>query len=148
MIGMFLFATLVMTNLARQPNRRTFYKEISAEYLPTELNQAYVCPYLLTLGKVLMSFSYDRIMKRLKDGLNDNQWEYTRLLLGWLVCSKRPLKWREVEVAFSIDMSTSEIRTDLDMDLALRDDAQELCGSLVQVLKGNRVELVHSTAKE
>ncbi|KAL2849960.1 hypothetical protein BJX68DRAFT_275805 [Aspergillus pseudodeflectus] len=129
--GMFLFATLVMTNLARQPNRRTFYKEISAEYLPTELNQA-----------------YDRIMKRLQDGLNDNQWEYTRLLLGWLVCSKRPLKWREVEVAFSIDMNTSEIRTDLDMDLTLRDDAQELCGSLVQVLKGNRVELVHSTAKE
>ncbi|KAL2808471.1 hypothetical protein BJX63DRAFT_439377 [Aspergillus granulosus] len=129
--GMFLFAKLVMGNLARQPNRREFYNEISAETLPTELNEAYT-----------------RIMARLKRDSKPSQFKYTRLLLGWLVCSKRPLKWTEIQLAFSIDMKTSEIRNDLDMDLKLRDDAQELCGSLVQVLKGNRVELVHSTAKE
>ncbi|KAL2850313.1 hypothetical protein BJY01DRAFT_261588 [Aspergillus pseudoustus] len=129
--GMFLFATLVMSNLARQPNRREFFNEISAETLPNKLNDAYA-----------------RIMARLERDLDEKQFEYTRLLLGWLVCAKRPLKWTEVQLAFSIDMGTSAIRNDLDMDLKLRDDAQELCGSLVQVLKGNRVELVHSTAKE
>ncbi|KAL3466522.1 hypothetical protein BJX64DRAFT_284458 [Aspergillus heterothallicus] len=128
--GMFLFARLVMSNLARQPNRRNFHNEISDKTLPTELHDAYT-----------------RIMKRLEGELKE-KFAYTKLLLGWLVCSKRPLKWTEIKLAFSIDMSTSAIRNDLDMGLKLRDDAHELCGSLVQVLKGNRVELVHSTAKE
>ncbi|KAJ0423899.1 hypothetical protein BJY00DRAFT_277634 [Aspergillus carlsbadensis] len=129
--GMFLFAKLVINNLRGQRNRRAFYKEISPECLPTKLNEA-----------------YDRIMKRLKQDLHPSQFECTQLLLGWLECSKRPLKWTEVKLAFSIDMNTSQIRNDLDMDLKLRDDAEELCGSLVQVFKGNRVELVHTTAKQ
>lgn len=35
----------------------------------------------------------------------------------------------------------------MDMDIKLRDDVHELCGSLVQLLQGDRVELVHSTAR-
>jgi hypothetical protein len=83
-------------------------------------------------------------MERLKRDLGPEQLEYTRLLLGWLVCSKRPLKWTEIQLALSIDMEMSDLNT----DLKLRDDVQELCGSLVQLLEGNRVELVHSTAKQ
>ncbi|KAF7136912.1 hypothetical protein CNMCM5793_006574 [Aspergillus hiratsukae] len=90
---------------------------------------------------------YTRIMERLKQDLGPEQLEYTRLLLGWLVCSKRPLKWTEIQLALSIDMDTPTSANQPDMDLKLRDDVQELCGSLVQVLEGNRVELVHSTAK-
>jgi hypothetical protein len=86
-------------------------------------------------------------MERLKQDLGPEQLEYTRLLLGWLVCSKRPLKWTEIQLALSIDMDTPTSANQPDMDLKLRDDVQELCGSLVQVLEGNRVELVHSTAK-
>ncbi|KAJ5195940.1 zinc finger protein [Penicillium cf. viridicatum] len=128
--GIFLFAKLVMNNLAKQPNRRRFQTEIDATRLPSELNEAYT-----------------RIMERLEQDLSEEQLEYTRLLLGWLVCSKRPLKWTEIQVALSIDLQLTTVSHKLDMDLRLRDDVQELCGSLVQVLKGNRVELVHSTAK-
>lgn len=35
----------------------------------------------------------------------------------------------------------------MNMDIKLRDDIHELCGSLVQLLQGDRVELVHSTAR-
>ncbi|KAF3403455.1 hypothetical protein F1880_009527 [Penicillium rolfsii] len=128
--GIFLFAKLVINNLAKQPNRRRFQTEIDATRLPSELNEAYT-----------------RIMERLEQDLSKEQLEYTRLLLGWLVCSKRPLKWTEIQVALSIDLHSVAISYELDTDLKLRDDVQELCGSLVQVLKGNRVELVHSTAR-
>ncbi|KAF7136711.1 hypothetical protein CNMCM5793_006029 [Aspergillus hiratsukae] len=128
--GIFLFAKLVMNNLAKQPSRGRFHAEISAARLPQELNQAYT-----------------RIMERLKQDLGPEQLEYTRLLLVWVVCSKRPLKWTEIQLALSMDMDTSTSANQPDMDLKLRDDVQELCGSLVQVLEGNRVELVHSTAK-
>jgi hypothetical protein len=86
-------------------------------------------------------------MERLKQDLSEEQLAYTGLLLGWLVCAKRPLKWTEIQVALSIDLHSATQSHELDMDLKLRDDVQELCGSLVQVLKGNRVELVHSTAR-
>jgi hypothetical protein len=41
-LGIFLFAKLVMNNLAKQPNRRRFQTEIDAARLPSELNEAYV----------------------------------------------------------------------------------------------------------
>ncbi|KAL4905333.1 hypothetical protein BDW74DRAFT_152447 [Aspergillus multicolor] len=126
--GMFLFAKLVMSNLSKQPNRGRFRTEISKTRLPNELDEAYT-----------------RIMERLKLDLSPEQFEYTHLLLGWLVCSKRPLKWTEIQLASSIDMISES--AELDADLEIKDDPQELCGSLVHILKGNRIELVHSTAK-
>lgn len=86
-------------------------------------------------------------MQRLRRDLSPQQLVYTELLLGWLVCSKRPLKWTEIQVALSIDLHSTVDVNKLDVDLKLSDDIQDLCGSLVQILKGNRVELVHSTAK-
>ncbi|GAB1203715.1 hypothetical protein APSETT445_002352 [Aspergillus pseudonomiae] len=86
-------------------------------------------------------------MERLKRDLGSKQYEYTELLLGWLVCSKRPLKWTEIQVALSTDIKTWGRSSEVNPDRRLEDDVQELCGSLVQVLKGNRIELVHSTAR-
>ena len=79
--------------------------------------------------------------------LEPDQLEYTRKLLGWLVCSKRPLKWSEIQLALSINMDDLEMN-ELDEDRRLVDDPEDLCGSLVQLLKGNRIELVHSTARQ
>ncbi|KAL4786749.1 hypothetical protein BJX76DRAFT_354925 [Aspergillus varians] len=128
--GMFLFVKLVINNLAKQPTRDRFHAEISDSRLPNELGQAYT-----------------RIMERLKQDLSPAQLEYTQLLLSWLVCSKRPLKWTEIQAALSVNMRMLDTN-ELDMGLKLRDDPQDLCGSLVQVLKGNRIELVHSTARQ
>ncbi|KAE8408885.1 hypothetical protein BDV37DRAFT_268086 [Aspergillus pseudonomiae] len=128
--GMFLFAKLVMNNLKEQPTKEDFRTETTAAILPSEIDQAYV-----------------RIMERLKRDLGSKQYEYTELLLGWLVCSKRPLKWTEIQVALSTDIKTWGRSSEVNPDRRLEDDVQELCGSLVQVLKGNRIELVHSTAR-
>ncbi|KAL3477934.1 hypothetical protein BJX99DRAFT_225121 [Aspergillus californicus] len=128
--GMFLFAKLVMNNLAKQPTRRSFHTEIGAARLPKEINEAYT-----------------RIMQRLEKELSKEQLKYTKLLLGWLVCSKRPLKWTEIQLVSSVDMEKLEGSNQFDKDLKIQDNVEDLCGSLVQVLKGNRVELVHSTAR-
>ncbi|KAE8378508.1 hypothetical protein BDV26DRAFT_281035 [Aspergillus bertholletiae] len=128
--GMFLFAKLVINNLKEQPTRADFRDETTAAILPSEIDQAYA-----------------RIMERLKRDLGSKQYEYTELLLGWLVCSKRPLKWTEVQVALSTDINTRGPSNKVNPERRVEDNIQELCGSLVQVLKGNRIELVHSTAR-
>ena len=31
------------------------------------------------------------------------KWDIVRKLLGWMVCAKRPLKWREIQAAVSLN---------------------------------------------
>jgi hypothetical protein len=66
-------------------------------------------------------------------------------LLGWIVCAKRPLKWHEIQVAVAIRQEDSSVAYE---NRRLRDDAKELCGSLVDVHACGSVELVHSTARK
>ena len=87
---------------------------------------------------------YESILKRLERNMGKKPWEIVRKLLGWMVCAKRPLKWREIQAAISIDAEDETI--DLDSG-GLRRSVEYYCGSLIQVLDGDRVELVHTTAK-
>ena len=87
---------------------------------------------------------YERILNRMNRNLQDAQWQIACQLLGWMVCAKRPLRWREIQAARSIDT------TDQSFDFTnekLRSEKRDYCGSLIQVLSGDRVELVHTTAK-
>ena len=86
-------------------------------------------------------------MERLEQDLSKAQFKYTQLLLGWLVRSKRPLKWSEIQVASSINLHIGEESNELDPNQKICDDVEDLCGSLVQKLDGDRIELVHSTAR-
>ena len=86
-------------------------------------------------------------MERLENDLSEQQFAHTKRLLGWLVRSKRPLKWSEIKVASSINLDTGDEQDELNSDRRLCDRMEDLCGSLVQVLPGDRVELVHSTAR-
>lgn len=64
--------------------------------------------------------------------------------MGWMVCAKRPLRWREIQAAVSMN---AEHQT-FDFDKRrLRSSIQDYCGSLIQVLSEDRVELIHTTAK-
>lgn len=83
-------------------------------------------------------------MSRIKRDTSRAEWETAEKLLGWMVCARRPLKWQEIQAAVSIDPDERTINFD---DRKLRIDIRDLCGSLIQVLPGDRVELVHSTAK-
>ncbi|PVI07637.1 C2H2 domain-containing protein [Periconia macrospinosa] len=65
-------------------------------------------------------------------------------LLGWMICWKRQLTWKEIQVALSIDVENNSIEWD---GRRLRTHIHDICGSLVKV-NGERVSLVHSTAKQ
>jgi hypothetical protein len=60
-----------------------------------------------------------------------------------MVCAKRQLAWKEIQIALSIDVDNQTIEYD---DRRFRKHIHEICGSLVSV-NGDRVSLVHSTAK-
>jgi hypothetical protein len=90
----------------------------------------------------LLLFRYARIVDRiLQDPLTK---EDVKRLLGWLVCAKRPLKWREIQGAVSINLEAKDI--DLE-ERQLRDGSKDLCGSLVEQRSDGSVELVHLTAR-
>ena len=64
-------------------------------------------------------------------------------LLGWLTCSKRTLKWHEIQGAVSVDLEEGTI----DVNLQLEDDSKDLLASLVEQSSDNSIALVHPTAK-
>jgi hypothetical protein len=84
-------------------------------------------------------------MSRIAQNSTPAEWKIARKLLGWMICARRPLKWHEIQGAVSIDPVGQTVNFD---DRKLRVHIRDLCGSLVQVLPGDRVELVHSTAKQ
>ncbi|KAH7333141.1 hypothetical protein BKA65DRAFT_40515 [Rhexocercosporidium sp. MPI-PUGE-AT-0058] len=125
--GMFLFAKLVMQHLYDLETQDKVLNEIQFYGFPAELGEA-----------------YERIIGRLHRTLSEAQWDVTRKLMGWMVCAKRPLRWREIQAAVSMK---PEYQTfDFDKE-KLRSSIQYYCGTLIQVLPGDRVELVHATAK-
>ncbi|KAH7381988.1 hypothetical protein BKA64DRAFT_584001 [Cadophora sp. MPI-SDFR-AT-0126] len=125
--GMFLFAKLVMEYLHGLDSKENLLEEIKFYGFPDGLEEA-----------------YERIIKRLRNTLSTSQWGSTRKLMGWMVCAKRPLRWREIQAAVSMDAEDQNFDFD---KRKLRSSIQDYCGSLIQVLPGDRVELVHATAK-
>jgi hypothetical protein len=126
--GMFLYAKLVSENLFKQPTREQLLSEIDQPHkFPDDLKEA-----------------YQRIISRIKRNTIPEEWESAKKLLGWMVCAKRPLSWIEMQVAISMDLENETIEFD---DRKLRFHIYDTCGSLVHVLPGDRIQLVHSTAK-
>ena len=89
-------------------------------------------------------FRYARITDRIFEQATHPQKEDILLLLGWLVCARRPLKWLEIQCAKSIDVENETV--DLGQH-RFRDDSKDLCGSLVEIRPNGAVELFHLTAK-
>lgn len=83
-------------------------------------------------------------MDRVLSNPNASEREIAKLLLGWAVCAKRPMKWHEIQGAISIDLREEYVDFDA---RRLRVSARDLCGSLLEIQPGDRVELVHRTAR-
>ena len=66
------------------------------------------------------------------------------MLLGWLVCAKRPLKFHEVQTMKSINLKKRAVEFGR---RHFRVDPKDLCESLVDVRPDGSIELVHLTAK-
>lgn len=59
-----------------------------------------------------------------------------------MLCSRRTLRWREVQAAISINHVDQVVDPTRRLSMHIRD----ICGSLVEVLRGDRIEFVHVTA--
>ncbi|EXJ70482.1 uncharacterized protein A1O5_06551 [Cladophialophora psammophila CBS 110553] len=123
--GQFLFAKLVMEYLYQQPTRERLEKEVKFEAFPKELAEV-----------------YDRIIKRIKSRLGENEWDFVQQFLGWMTCAARPLKWHEIQGAMSISLDEQKVNKKRRSSKS----AHEYCGPLVTECD-NRVILVHGTAK-
>ncbi|KAH9204090.1 hypothetical protein DL95DRAFT_418527 [Leptodontidium sp. 2 PMI_412] len=122
--GMFLYAKLVMMNLEGQPCLADLREEL----------------YRLPKG---LSEAYGRTMDRIERNPRANEREVARKILSWMVCSRRPLRWRELQAAISIDT----LHQIIDPNKRSATHVRDICGSLVEVISGDRVDFVHATAR-
>jgi hypothetical protein len=76
---------------------------------------------------------------------NKKEKEFTKNLIGFIVAAKRPLKLHEIQAALSIN---TEKHTEDFENRSPHTHIRDICGSLVEILPGERVQLVHWTAKE
>lgn len=100
--------------------------------------------------KLIIIYRYEKLLGTVKKRLmpltgGESHWEVARLLLGWLVCAKRALKWHEVQSILSYDQEKQMVDFDKKM---LRQDAEKYLGSLVHVLDGGHIRFIHSTARQ
>ena len=83
-------------------------------------------------------------MERIERNENVAERDQALTLLGWVVTAKRPLTWPEIQGAVSIDIEDQIVDFD---ERSLVVDIGALCGSLVERLPGDRIELVHTSAR-
>ena len=87
---------------------------------------------------------YSRILARIFDHVSESEQRGSRMLLSWLVCAKRSMKWHEIQGAKSMDLEAETVDF---RKLRFRLDSKDLCGSLVEIRTDGTIELVHLTAK-
>ncbi|KAG8424858.1 hypothetical protein J3458_001616 [Metarhizium acridum] len=115
-------ASEVSRIVANSTSASGWEEELEEHIFPTEINDA-----------------YRRIMHRIKmqesrAGLRD-----ALMLLGWLVCAKRPLRWQEVQGLKSITRDKLSVEHERQRFVVAPKD---LCESLVEVRADGTLELV------
>lgn len=66
------------------------------------------------------------------------------VLLGWMVCAKRSLRWNEAQIMKSIDLDSQTVNFD---GKRWRVEPKDLCQSLVELGSDGSLEFVHVTAR-
>jgi hypothetical protein len=92
---------------------------------------------------------YEKLLGTVKTQLlalaeGEAHWQMAKLLMGWLVCAKRPLKWHEMQAILSYDPANQKVDFDNKM---LRQKVTTYLGSLVHVVDGDHIRIIHSTAR-
>lgn len=78
------------------------------------------------------------------DNRSDIWLEKIRMVLGWVACALRPLRWREIQAGVSIDMDNEK----LNPNKRLVESPRDLFVAFVEVKTDGVVELIHRTARE
>lgn len=102
---------------------------------------------ILVLGFSLISRalpSYGRILQRINEKLSLSERNLAKRALGWVLCSTRPLRLKELEQAMAIRAEDKGI----DKRRRLLRRLDELCGPILEIGVGEKVYFVHFTAKE
>ncbi|RKK98844.1 hypothetical protein BFJ71_g6569 [Fusarium oxysporum] len=128
----FLYAYLAVEFLLQQDTKGGLLTLLRQGILPTKLGNM-----------------YERLLDSVKNSLmilpgGTERWERSKLLFGWLICAKRPLKWYEMQAILCFD--PDKLRIDFENDM-LRQDMERYLGSIVHVLDGGHIRLIHSTAR-
>ncbi|KAL3456285.1 hypothetical protein BJX64DRAFT_281462 [Aspergillus heterothallicus] len=133
--GMFLYAKVVMDNLACQDTLDDLMNELAPGVFPDALDTA-----------------YQRVVSTVVEKAHPKQRRTALHILGWVTCATRPLKWREIQATFFIDPETNPSKYE---ERRLRATCRKFCSSLVDVHLGTTREpaeatlaLVHTTAQE
>ncbi|KAF4457118.1 hypothetical protein F53441_906 [Fusarium austroafricanum] len=134
--GMFLYAKIVLANLASMCSVKEFKNELRSDKFPLDLDQA-----------------YERTIQRILRDADPSSRESAKRILGWVVCSARPLRWREIQSRFCIDAEKgicdpNDIRVD---------SCKKLCSSLVDTVdcelfpgveSERTITMIHETASQ
>ncbi|KAF5588538.1 heterokaryon incompatibility protein het-E-1 [Fusarium subglutinans] len=132
--GMFLYARVVLDNLAAMDSKRDFKDELESDAFPKDLNQA-----------------YDRITQRVLQNNRPSRDTSVKRILGWIICAAKPLRWREIQSRFCIDAE----KQICDLDNMRLDSCKRICSSLVDVTNCDMfpnieseqfISIVHETA--
>ncbi|KAI0186162.1 hypothetical protein EV127DRAFT_188087 [Xylaria flabelliformis] len=134
--GMFLYARVVLENLLNQTRRSRLREELEPGTFPQGIEKAY--------ERVAMRIFKDSPVARREDA---------KKILGWIICARRLLRWREIQSLFCIDPVKGDVEYE---ERRLRDTCKELCGSLVDVHHASDmttgpedvIKIVHETARE
>ncbi|KAE8443985.1 hypothetical protein EG329_001209 [Mollisiaceae sp. DMI_Dod_QoI] len=95
-------------------------------------------------GTRVQASRYARIMRTISNKPVRAQREEAIMLLGWLVCAKRPLKLHEVQTMKSINLEQRTVEFER---RRFRVDPKDLCETLVDVRPDGSIELVYLTAR-
>ncbi|KAJ4267105.1 hypothetical protein NW762_003203 [Fusarium torreyae] len=109
---MFLYAKVVLANLLSMDSVEEFEDELHSDKFPDNLEQA-----------------YDRIIQRVLKEAKPSRQNSVKKILGWVICSKRPLRWREIQSRFCINADTGTCNK----KGLRRDSCKKICGSLVDI---------------
>ncbi|KAK8040668.1 hypothetical protein PG991_000456 [Apiospora marii] len=123
--GMFLYAKLVMENLLAQMTVEELVRELEPDCFPTGLQEA-----------------YNRTIVRIDRNANASERDAARKVLSWMLCSRRPLYWREIQAAIAMNV----VEQTIDAHRKLRRHIRDICGSLIDSLSGDQVQFIHATA--
>ncbi|KAM0430109.1 hypothetical protein ACHAPT_006115 [Fusarium lateritium] len=144
--GMFLYAKVVMSNFLSMDSIDEFEEEMESDVFPGDLDKAYERIVQRLLGKSKTSQETSRGKSR-----EGPRQKTVKKILGWVICSKKPLRWREIQSRFCIDAEGETCNAK-----RLRVDAcKKICRSLVDIatcdLFGSSeseqtVHMVHETA--
>ncbi|CAO2653806.1 Nn.00g032170.m01.CDS01 [Neocucurbitaria sp. VM-36] len=126
-VGMFLLTKLIWDNVFGQTSIARLEEELEPDVFPEDVNVA-----------------YRRILERIQAGATPQRWKEVMLVLGWLVCAKRPLKWHEIQCLKALNMEKECVDYNREKFLI---SPEELLDSLVVRREDGTVQFVHLSAR-